>query len=335
MPMQPRPRAETSSAPNFRCFNAAFSMLRQSYPHRLPLSTGCGRWARGGDRVATRAWRRGGRLSVALGTWVAPGRGACNLRADDGRLAGPGGIGELLNDERGGIGARDLRDAVQLEVLAGADAAGARAVGEPGGIDEGPIEAAAADEVVGDGFVRVDVPQCGAEEDFCQERRFVERLAHAKGRSDDQPPHAFALHGGEDDVHGARHELLGAQGVAAAESADDGVLSADGVGHRLAVDGDVAVLGAAERGDVVALRLLHDRPPQTARCAEEEDVHVVAVSKTTRTSRGSAAWKLSFSNPMTRPRSSFIRTTSSPVSSTTVSRRGSSNQTVRVLPSGS
>src|SRR5437763_12654974 len=258
MPMQPRPRAETSSAPNFRCFNAAFSMLRQSYPHRLPLWTASGRLARGGDRVATRAWRRGGRLSVPLGTWMASGPGACNLRADDDRFANPGGIGELLDDERGGVGARDLRDAVQLEVLAGADAAGARAVGEPGRIDEGPIEAAAADEVVGDGFVRVDVPQRGAEEDLRQERRFVERVAHAEGRGDDQPPHAFALRGGEDEVHGARHELLGAQGAAAAESADGGVVYADGVGPRLAVACAVDALCARAGGVVVALRLRHD-----------------------------------------------------------------------------
>ena len=45
--------------------------------------------------------------------------------------------------------------------------------------------------------------------------------------------------------------------------------------------------------------------------------------------------KFSFSKPMTRPAASFMRTTSSPVSSQTYSRDRSVNQTVRVLPSRS
>src|SRR5438105_13257063 len=182
MPMQPKPIAETSRAPSLRCFTYVpdSSALPQSYAHRLPFFPACDRSARGG-LDGLRGAVRGDRLSVRLGTWGwRPVRERCNLRADHDGLAQPAGVGELLDDELGGVGARDLRHAAQFGVLAGAVAAAARAVGQLGRADDGPIEAAAADEVVGDRFVRVDVPQREAKEDLRRQRRFVERLPAAE-----------------------------------------------------------------------------------------------------------------------------------------------------------
>ena len=58
-----------------------------------------------------------------------------------------------------------------------------------------------------------------------------------------------------------------------------------------------------------------------------------AVSTETFSVSGAGREKLSFSNPITCPSTSFIRTTSSPVSSQMSSLRDSENQTVNVLPS--
>src|SRR5262245_50272413 len=59
------------------------------------------------------------------------------------------------------------------------------------------------------------------------------------------------------------------------------------------------------------------------------------VSSATRNESDLGIEKLSFSKPTTRPEASFIRTTSSPVSSHTYSRVRSANHTVSVRPASS
>src|ERR1043166_5028241 len=106
--MQPRPIAETSREPNFRCFTYVpdSPALPQSYARRLPLFRACCRSARGAAGLG--AVRRGAALSVPLGTWMASCPATCNLRADDGGLAQPARVGELFDDEVGHVRARDL-----------------------------------------------------------------------------------------------------------------------------------------------------------------------------------------------------------------------------------
>src|SRR5262249_19479324 len=74
--------------------------------------------------------------------------------------------------------------------------------------------------------------------------------------------------------------------------------------------------------------------PAAEACCSAAD-HAGFVSRATRSRSVSGIEKLSFSKPITCPVESFMRTTSSPVSSQTCSCRRSLNQTVSVRPSRS
>src|SRR5215211_4488527 len=88
--------------------------------------------------------------------------------------------------------------------------------------------------------------------------------------------------------------------------------------------------------------LLNEKQQKTPKIAASEllsrieTCQVETVSKATRNaSVDCAVVKFNFSNPITLPLRSFIKTISSPVSSAIYSSAGLSNQTVRVFPSRS
>ena len=125
------------------------------------------------------------------------------------------------------------------------------------------------------------------------QRRVSPGLTDAKGRREDQPPHARLTHRPQDHRHGSLHEIFRFERQPAAKSADHGVLAAHRFRQRrlvlrqrashdtragLFLGGQLAAI-ANEHGDVVTqgLRFLQRAPACTAGGAQDQQLHFAVV----------------------------------------------------------
>src|SRR6201988_985529 len=103
-------------------------------------------------------------------------------RADQDALPYEGWIAHLLDEKVRDVRPGDRGEAPQRELLADAIAAGLRSIRERDGIHEGPVEAAAADLVVSNLLVGVEVAQQQAYEDARHRRHLRPGRPHAVRR---------------------------------------------------------------------------------------------------------------------------------------------------------
>src|SRR5712692_4301620 len=101
---------------------------------------------------------------------------------------------QLTNHEISDVGATDLWKAAQLEMLADAVVARARAIRRRDGPHDGPLQRGGLNHRVRLFLVGVDAAQHGSKEEFLDRARFLERLTDSERGYQEQAFDARLLH---------------------------------------------------------------------------------------------------------------------------------------------